>query len=167
MKHDPTVGYNDRVIWGFFLCMGVTYFLSLSHWFNLSLDINYAILVFSVTCVKQGDVLAPFPKEQAVTSHEHNSSGRKHLRPFDPWEEEGKLACWSLTSKKYAKSWTTGLSISHVHKFWCRLSRSSCVRVLHALFADGCTEGWLCAKRTWHGGTGEQFAKSPFMYSMR
>lgn len=46
--------------------------------------------MFSVTCVKQGDVLAPFPKEQVVTPHEQRL---ENLRPFDPQEEEGKLTC--------------------------------------------------------------------------
>lgn len=77
----------------FFLCMGVTYFLSFSHWFHFNLGISYTVQMFSVTCVKQGDVLAPFPKEQAITSYEHSSSGRKHLWLFDPVEEEGKLTC--------------------------------------------------------------------------
>lgn len=131
----------------FLFCMEITNFLSFCHCFNFGVDVSCAVLTFSVTCVKWGDVLAPFPKEQTITFHERSSSGRKCCRPFNLREGEWKLALrsWSLTNKKDAQSWTVGLSISHVPEFLCRLSRSSCVGFLGTLFADGCTEGWLCA----------------------
>lgn len=64
---------------GFLFCMGVTYFLSVSHWFNFSPGISYAVLKFSVACVKQGD-LALFLKEQEIllmitALQEGNTSG--------------------------------------------------------------------------------------------
>ena len=139
--------FCSRLWWQYFflLCMEITYFLSFCHWFNFGLAVSCAVLRFSVPCVKWGDVLAPFPKEHPVTFHECSSSGRKRHRPFDLWEGERKLALssWSLTSRKDAQSWTVDLSISHVPRFLSHLSRSSCIRVLDARFADGCTEGWL------------------------
>lgn len=110
-------------------CIEITFFLWFCHCLNFNLHVSGAILLFSVTYVNWGDVLSPFPKEQTITSHECNPSGRKHCRPFNLWEEEWKpaLGSWRLTNKKDAQLWSIGTSqwdISEVPEVLCHLSRS-------------------------------------------
>lgn len=151
--------------------MEITFFLCFCHWFNFNLDVSGAILLFSVTYVNGGDVLSPFPKEQTITSHECNPSGRKHCRPFNLWEGGWKpaLGSWRLTNKKMhscgALVWASGTFLkflrSYVTSPGAKVSGSwTCVLLMDAPKDD-------CAAVLWHGRTRKHSAQLPLLIQCR